>query len=170
MPAISLLIALLFAAPAGAGEYETKLAIALALAEETAVEKSVVTDHIVPERKNVAQQYTTRTRWVRERFNCHSGMCSYRWVKVTERVPVATATKSTEARYPVTDGAIYRLDGGKGLRVDWRHLTQGDHANVFDVNYLKSLPDAELQQLHSDHHRNRVNWQFAKRPQPQEKK
>jgi hypothetical protein len=56
-------------------------------------------------------------------------------------------------RYPVRPRESWWTGCG-----GWHHLTQGDHAGLFDRGWLQSLSNAEIQSLHSDHHENRVKW------------
>ena len=172
MHAISLLLALLFAVPVS--ECETKLAIALALAEadepaQTSVVKETKTDK--PKQQSYKEvrvtKYRTETRCSRDRWgrkSCHKVRVPY---TVIERVPIATKTGG----YPTGNTKIYRLNGGKGPHVDWKHLTQGDHAGKFDPSWLRTLSQAELEALHSDHHdelkygTKKVHWNYVVRPQ-----
>ena len=62
-------------------------------------------------------------------------------------------------RYPIRAASTW-WSGCDG----WRHLTQGDHAGLFDPNWLASLSNEEIQSLHSDHHEKRVNWDRVLRP------
>lgn len=45
----------------------------------------------------------------------------------------------------------------------WRHLTVGQHAGLFDHEWLASLTNEEVQSLHSDHHEGRTKWEYVVR-------
>jgi hypothetical protein len=65
-------------------------------------------------------------------------------------------------RYPVRPQSTW-WTGCDG----WQHLTQGDHAGLFDSAWLQTLSNAEIQSLHSDHHdemqthKKRVQWEHV---------
>jgi len=179
MHAIPLLIALFFAAPAAAGEYENKLAIALALADTTASDeqsvlasttpKDVAPPVVSPPAKPPVKQEpkfkevrVTKYRYVKERYGCNGGQCKFRWVKqpytVIERVPVTSRTGG----YPTTPKQTPWTQGGK--KITWQHLTTGEHAGKYDASWLKTLSDAEIQQLHADCHEGTVKKNFIVRP------
>lgn len=169
MHALPLVLALLFAAPVGSSECETKLAIALALHAEDGepAQVSVVKDHVAQPRKKVEQAYkevrVTKYRYVKERYGCKGGQCKFRWVKqpytVVERVPVTSRTGG----YPTTPKQTPWTQGGK--KITWQHLTTGVHAGKYDAGWLQTLTDAEIQQLHADDHEGTVKKNFIVRPQ-----
>jgi len=179
MHAIPLLIALFFAAPAAAGEYENKLAIALALADTTASDeqsvlasttpKDVAPPVVSPPAKPPVKQEpkfrevrVTKTRKVWGKISCNRNGCRYGWINekytVTERVPVTSRTGG----YPTTPKQTPWTQGGK--KITWQHLTTGVHAGKYDASWLKTLSDAEIQQLHADCHEGTVKQNFIVRP------
>lgn len=44
---------------------------------------------------------------------------------------------------------------------NWQHLTVGEHAGKFNIEWLKSLSYHQIQSLHADDHEGRVNWNYA---------
>jgi hypothetical protein len=166
MHAIPLLIALFFAAPADAGEYETKLAIALALADtDEPAQVSVVKDHVAQPRKKVEQAYrevkVTKTRRVWGKISCNRNGCRYGWINerytVTERVPV---TKT--GGYPTTPKQKPWTQGGR--KITWKHLLEGQHRKEnFDPGWLKTLSEEEIQQIHADCHENKLKTEYVVR-------
>ena len=58
----------------------------------------------------------------------------------------------------------YPLRGNLWTGCDsWTHMTTGHHAGKFDVGWLKTLTNDELQSLHSDDHQNKVHWDHVER-------
>lgn len=167
MHAIPLLIALFFAAPADAGEYETKLAIALALHAEDGepAEVSVVKESLItakPKEQAYREVKVTKYRYVKERYGCKGGQCKFRWVKqpytVTERVPIATKTGG----YPTIPKQKPWTQGGK--KITWQHLLEGQHRKEnFDPGWLKTLSEEEIQQIHADCHENKLKTEYVVR-------
>ena len=169
MHAIPLLIALFFAAPAAAGEYENKLAIALALADtDEPAQVSVVKESLTTAKPPVKQEpkfrevRVTKTRKVWGKISCNRNGFRYGWINekytVTERVPVTSRTGG----YPTTPKQTPWTQGGK--KITWQHLTTGVHAGKYDASWLKTLSDAEIQQLHADCHEGTVKQNFIVRP------
>jgi hypothetical protein len=50
------------------------------------------------------------------------------------------------------------------------HLQTGDHSGLFDPQWLATQSKASLESLHSDHHENRVKWEFVVRAKAVEAK
>lgn len=146
-------------------------AIEFAWAQATAdvpAEVSIVAPKVEPQKAPATRQ-ETRYRWVRQRYNCRGGQCSYRMVRqsytVTVQVPAASAAKTSWPSYPTTPRQRAWTQGGR--HVTWRHLLEGEHkAWKFDPAWLASLSQIEVEQLHADCHEGKVRTNFIVRKEP----
>lgn len=169
MHALPLFLALLFAAPVGSSECETKLAIALALhaedgepAEVSVVKESLITAKPAkPKEQAYREVKVTKTRRVWGKISCNRNGCRYGWINekytVTERVPV---TKT--GGYPTAPKQKPWTQGGK--KITWKHLLEGQHRKEnFDPGWLKTLSEEEIQQIHADCHENKLKTEYVVR-------
>lgn len=125
------------------------------LAQEVAELKTgldkVRTNVLSSQEKNSQGHWEYRTRTV-----CRDGRC----YEERYRVWVPDNPQTYQPGYPIRPKATWWTQGGR--YVSWVHLTQGEHHNQFDYDYLRSLSFEELQSLHSDAHEGKVNWQYAR--------
>jgi len=163
MQAIPLLIALLFAAPADAGEFENDIAIALALNADVPIPQSVVKEAPKAAAPKFTTKQVTKTRWTRKKI-CHGRWCEYKLVPEKYTETVKAPVSGDWPHYPTTNKSIWRLNGGKGPKPTWKHLTEGEHKGKFDTAWLQTLSDAEINALHADDHEHKVKWANVVRP------
>lgn len=137
------------------GQFDTELAIAIAVNTPQATEQSVVASDTsakpvaeTPKQEQFIVRQEIRYRKVKR---CFGSYC--RWVREAYTVTVRGPVNASWPHYPTTNKAIWRLNGGRGAHANWQHLTQGEHAKQrFDSNWLQSLSQPEIEALHADLH------------------